>query len=204
MLATINYADDYNGLTPPAGANDPVGHGLPRICQASTWFMNLLANDYMPSSYIHSTGQWTAAGNIDWMTLRYPNSISCPAFPPSWDPFPAGKHLAYAPRWDFGWIAGESWPGGLGNGGMAKLATLSLTVPYLADTVWNGADPVYAYKVTGGYWTPQVVVNNVGVHMIHNRRRTVVAFPDGRALSMGDGDLRSTKPGFMAITYPQF
>ncbi len=189
ILAVISYADDYGGVTPPADASNPVGMGYPRVCNTRPWYVTMLYNDYIPKGCVISFDPGTP---INYAKLSYPNVICCPSFP---NPNVLGANTNYAPRWDFGWVAGEKWLSGPGDAGMAKLVTLSLEIPYLADTVFTSN-----YKQSGNYWAPNFFCNTVAVHMVHNKR-SVVAYPDGHATSVGAGDL--TSKGIIAIAYPQ-
>jgi prepilin-type N-terminal cleavage/methylation domain-containing protein len=198
MLATINYADDNNGFTPPADAF--MSPPDPYPCRTRRWSINLLFNDYLPKGYVIEFEN--NATMIHWVRLRYPNVICCPSFPPpNNDPPNQGWNTTYAPRWNFGaFPANETW---LGTTGVAKLGTLNLTMPYLADTVFTDAAQTYAYKISGGYWSVSSAVNSIKLHLVHNRRAGV-AYPDGRAESKGGSELTGLGIVAGAITYPQF
>lgn len=193
MLAVSHYSDDHNGLTPPAESFGTPPE--PDVCKPRKVYVNLLYNDYIPKNCVIRFDP--DANRIQWAELKYPNILCCPSFPPALDPLRPWSNTQYAPRWSS--LPNEVWLAG----GSAKLSTLSLTMPYLADTIFAHSAHADGYKCSGGYWHHLVDVNAVKLHLVHNKR-TVVAYSDGRAESQSAGGL--TDKGVIAgvLTYSPF
>lgn len=180
MIAIHAYAEDNEGLTPPADVTSMT----PNLPGGRHCYTRLMHLDYLSSECVVS---WPGGPVINAPSMRWPNVVSCSMFrPPSNPTAQGGPNTAYGVRYNLGGSLagnGEVFPTNMG--GSAVLGKLRSNVPFIIDTVVL-TNPIQS----GGYWVATATVNNVAVLLGHGRRRAVAAYSDGHTTASDRETLR--------------
>lgn len=165
MMGIIAYTGDWDGMTPPVASDNQA----PIACETRHWYTTLMFNDYVDAS---SVVIWGSGVPTQPPSMRWPNVISCPSFPPQTNPNLVNlAGMTYGVRWRFSAVpAGEA---AMNNYGAANLAKLKPQMPYLADTIYSSTN-----LLTASYWDPVTMVNTFKVYLVH-KGKTTLTYPDG-------------------------
>jgi len=164
LLAIMTYAEDWDGLTPPAE-----GGSAGNLYVSRDWFTTLYREGFLPDEHVSS---YDTSCTAFMSSLRLPSTACCPAFKSLTNPTGAYNCTNFGVRWDLNW----AWTGlKFGPAGCIRFNKLKANMPYLADTIYTSN-----LNRAGAYWVPDLQVNTVAVHLVHGRRRAVVAYSDGR------------------------
>ena len=193
MMAILTYADEADGMLPPAGA--AIADGWPY----TRWYTYLLVSGHLPVEWL-TTPLTTPAPS--WaLPMRYPNPLTCPVYSPR----PVSGLLA-PPTFTLRWFTNV--PGqpshsveGMSGAGMISLSRVNKKMPYLAETTIKTLvlpDIINPYS----YWYNQTLAAGWVFPYLLHRGKTVATYPDGHVIAHTAAQLAAEDNVITALTPP--